>query len=338
MVHKSDLANLSVLLLLAGSVSAQQIPQTGVPIPSVSGGNFAPQAAKVAAKAEGAGTGVIAVPEDFSKLRIAPGFLLHMEVFDEPEMSADLRVDRAGNIAVPLIGEVHVADCSQAEVRASIESKFVSEQMLRHPQVTINVEQYSPFNIAVLGEVQSPGRIQLLAPHSLLDVLSMVGGETPLAGTDVEVRHGDGADATVSTYHYARGSDGRSIADALVHDGDTVIVPRSGIVYVLGAVNRPGGYLMQEDGKLNVSEALSLAMGTTLQAKVGAISVIRRKPDGSMLDFPVDYKAVVAGKRSPLRLEAQDIVYVPVNKMKAVLTGGGSIIGEATYATVYAAK
>ena len=95
---------------------------------------------------------------------------------------------------------------------------------------------------------------------------------------------------------------------------------------------------MQEGGKLDVAQALSLAMGTTLQASVGSIKVIRRNPDGSWLQLPVDYKAIGAGKQIPLRLQAEDIVYVPISKTKTVLTTGSGIIGEATYATVYGLK
>jgi polysaccharide export outer membrane protein len=288
--------------------------------------------------AKASGGALSAVPEDFSKLKIAPGFLLSVQVYDEPGLSVSLRVDNSGNVALPLAGLIHVGDCTVEEARRLIEEKLISEQILTHPQVTINVEQYAPFIVAVMGEVQTPGRVQLLAPHSLLDVLSQVGGETSSAGSVVQVRHMVDGNMIIDSYPYARTSDGSSIASVMLHDGDTVIVPRAGIVYVLGAVTRPGGYLMQEDGKLDVAQVISLAQGTTLMAAVGSIRVIRRNPDGTYVEYPVNYKKISEGKQIPLYLQAQDIVYVPVSKLKTVGAAWTYLLNEAMSATIYAAR
>jgi polysaccharide export outer membrane protein len=279
-----------------------------------------------------------AVPEDFSKLKIAPGFLLAIQAYEEPQLSGEFRVDNSGDIAFPLAGSIHVGDCTLDEARRRIEDKLTAEEILLHPQIAINVVQYAPYVVAVMGEVQAPGRVQLLAPHSLLDVLSQVGGETSLAGGVIEVRHRIGGNVTVDAYPYARTGDGSAIAKILVHDGDTVIVPRAGIVYVLGAVTHPGGYIMQEDGKLDVAQAISLANGTTVTAAMHSIRVIRRNSDGGYVEYPVDYKAISDGKQSPIPLQAKDIVYVPVSKMKTLATSGMNVIDEATYATIYTLK
>ena len=329
--------SLATLMVFAVPVaSAQQGPAIGGSLYGI--GQSAGASSPGTGAAKGPGGTLTAVPEDFSKLKIAPGFLLNIQVYDEPELSGELRVDDAGNIAFPLAGSIHVGDNTLEEARQLIEDKLASEQILIRPQIMINVEQYAPFIVAVMGEVQAPGRVQLLAPHSVLDVLSQVGGETPMAGRTVQVRHLIDGHLTIDAYPYGRNSDGSSIANVMLHDGDTVIVPRAGIVYVLGAVTRPGGYLMLEDGKLDVAQALSLASGTTLQAAVKSIRVIRRNPDGTYVEYPVNYKKFSEGKQIPLHLEAQDIVYVPVSKIKTVLTTGASLIDEAAIATVYSVK
>jgi polysaccharide export outer membrane protein len=189
--------------------------------------------------------------------------------------------------------------------------------------------------VTVLGEVNSPGRLQMLAPHNLLDVLSFAGGESQIAGGEIQVRHEEGGKTETTTYHYGRNSNGDTISNVMVHDGDTVIVPRAGIVYVLGAVTRPGGYMMQEDGKLDVIQAISLALGTTLQAKTTEIRVIRRKPDGTFTEFSTSYKAITGGQVTPLQLQPQDIVYVPMSKLKIMAVNGMSLIEQAAVSTVY---
>src|SRR6185437_8196593 len=96
--------------------------------------------------------------------------------------------------------------------------------------------------------------------------------------------------------------------------------------------------VMQENGSLNVAQAVSLAQGTLMQAKIGGMRVIRREPDGTYKDIPVDYKQVMKGKHPPLELEAQDIVYVPVSKIKSVFTAGSNIVGETSSAAIYTVR
>jgi polysaccharide export outer membrane protein len=305
-------------------------PQTASGIGGGSSSGGAGAASKMAS-----GGGIVAVPEDFSNLKIAPGFLLDAEVFDEPDLSGQYRVGPDGNVVLPFAGVVHVAGDTQAEAQQKIQNSFKSAEILKNPQVTLNIVQYAPTLVTVLGEVNSPGRLQMLAPHNLLDVLSFAGGESQIAGGEIQVRHEEGGKTETTTYHYGRNSNGDTISNVMVHDGDTVIVPRAGIVYVLGAVTRPGGYMMQEDGKLDVIQAISLALGTTLQAKTTEIRVIRRKPDGTFTEFSTSYKAITGGQVTPLQLQPQDIVYVPMSKLKIMAVNGMSLIEQAAVSTVY---
>jgi len=96
--------------------------------------------------------------------------------------------------------------------------------------------------------------------------------------------------------------------------------------------------VMQEDGKLNVAEGLALSGGTLAQAKTNGLRVIRRNPDGSVLDFSLNYDGIAKGSQTPLELQAQDIVYVPMSKFKATLTDATSIISTALSASIYTAR
>ena len=205
----------------------------------------------------------------------------------------------------------------------------MKKEILTNPQVTINVEQFASTNVTVLGEVQTPGRIELLVPHTLLDVLGMAGGVTPLAGRVIEVKHADASAGPInSTYQYTRGSNGDSIKDVMVRPGDTIIVKRAGIVYVLGAVNRPGGYVMQEEGELNVAQAFLLHRVSSCRQRPADCALWKHGDDGQLIEVPVSYKGMMDGKEVPLRLQAGDIVYVPVNKIKAIFSTSSSLIGQ----------
>jgi polysaccharide export outer membrane protein len=312
----------------ARAQTAGAVPQFGSTMGGTgSGANAA--AAKLGA------TAITAVPEDFSKLKIQPGFLLNLQVFDEPDMSGQFRVDPNGNAVLPLVGAVHVAGDTLFEAQDKIQQSLKTSGMLKNPQVTLDIAEYASTMVTVLGEVNSPGRLQMLAPHTLLDVIAFAGGETQLAGGVVNVRHEQDGKTQTITYEYGRNSNGDAIVDVMVHDGDTVIVPRAGIVYVLGQVTRPGGFLMQEDGKLNAAQAISMAMGTTLLASTKHVRVIRRKPDGTYVQFELSYKDMVKGKIAPPQLQAQDIVYVPNSTIKTTLTDVQGVLTAASQAAIY---
>jgi len=274
------------------------------------------------------------VPKDLSELRIEPGDLLSVNVYDTPEFSNSYRVDLAGDVTLPLCGKVNVRGLTLPEAAKRLEAALKDGQILNQPQVNLDVQQYAGQYVTVIGEVGIPGRVSLIAPTTLGEILVQSGGVTPMAGAHIKIRRGADDTAPEQEVPYSRNQGTRETASILVRPGDTVIVPRAGIVYVLGAVTRPGGYVMQEDGKLNVAEALALSGGTTLMAKTGGLRVIRRNPDGTVLDFPISYDAIAKGTQTPLALQAQDIVYVPTSKIKAILSNTQSIIGQAASAAI----
>jgi polysaccharide export outer membrane protein len=224
---------------------------------------------------------------------------------------------------------VNVRGLTLPEAAKRLEAALKDSQILNQPQVTLDVQQYASQYVMVLGEVVYPGRVSLIAPATLGEILAQAGGVTPMAGAHIKIRQGSDDTAPEQDVPYSRSQGTREAASIFVRPGDTVIVPRAGIVYVLGAVGRPGGYVMQEDGKLNIAEALALSGGLTLQAKTSGLRVIRRNPDGTVLDFPLSYDAIAKGTQTPLALQAQDIVYVPTSKIKAALTNAQTIIGAA---------
>lgn len=289
---------------------------------------------KAGGASQGQGLGPSMIPKDFSELLIEPGDLLSLNVYDAPEFSNSYRVDLAGDLTIPLCGKVNVRSLTLTEAAKRLEAAFKDSQILVQPQVNVNVVQYAGQYVTVLGEVGAPGRVPLIAPTRLGEVLAEAGGLTSLAGARIKIRHAADDAAPEEEVPYSRGQSNRETASILVRPGDSVLVPRAGIVYVLGAVNKPGGYVMQEDGKLNVAEALALSGGTLLQANTGGLRVIRRNPDGTVLDFPLSYNGIAKGTQTPLQLQAQDIVYVPMSKTKAALSSTLGIIQAAASSAI----
>jgi len=280
--------------------------------------------------------GVNAVPEGFESLKLSPGDLLQMDVFGVPDMSAQLRIDALGNVSIPLIGSISIAGNTVLQAQNAIARKFADAEILRSPQVTLNLLQFSARNISVLGEVQSPGRIQLLVAQPLGSVLAMAGGETVAAGNDIEIQH-HGASGETKTRHvpYAQGKDPAILQSEMVEPGDTVLVHRAGVIYVLGAVNRPGGYLMLNGGTLNVVQAISLAGGESLQSSTRWAVIVRRQDNG-FKQIKIPLGKMEKGDTAPAALQFNDALYVPASGWKSLVSNGSSILGAAAAASVYA--
>jgi polysaccharide export outer membrane protein len=266
-------------------------------------------------------------------LVIGSGDVLSMHVFREDELTMSLSVKDDGTVLLPLIGVVPVAGLAPADAAARIASLYRKGQYLNDPQVSLLIEQSAAENVAVLGEVEHPGSVVLTSPRGLLDVLAAAGGLTKSADRHITVRRPSGASVTVFVPNSARAD--LAAAPVLVSPGDTVIVPRAGIVYVLGDVGRPGGYLMQDDSHLSLMQALALASGSSKTASEGHARLIR-SVDGVTTEIPLELKAREKGKLPDLPLRDNDIVYIPFSLGKNLALGSASIAASASSALIYA--
>jgi len=328
------------ITILAAAMAAPGQSQTIAPSPAGAGG-FSSTAGSGSTGRSGTpaqGVGPVILPRDFAQLRIEPGDLLSVNVYDTPEYTDSYRVDPSGDLTLPLCGKVKVQGLTAPEAAKLLETALKDNQVLNRPQVKVDVQQYAGQYVTVLGEVANPGRVTVISPTKLSEILAQVGGLTPIAGTRIRIRHGEDDTGPEVEAHYSRSETNQQTESILVRPGDSVIVPRAGIVYVLGAVFHPGGYVMQEDGKLNVAEALALSGGTVLQAQTNGLRVIRRNPDGTVLDFALSYDGIAKGTQTPLELQAQDVVYVPMSKLKATLSDATGILSSATSAAIYTAR
>lgn len=279
--------------------------------------------------------GLMVVPEDFAKLTLAPGFLLSLNVLDDPDLVGTFRIDQHGDLSLPILGTMHVAGETVSEARVQIQNVLLKNQILNDPQVNLTVLEYTVPEVTIIGEVASPGRYPLLVPRSLVDVLAFAGGATLIAGNQVQITRGS-ADAEPMLVDYSRATDPHAVNKVMVNPGDTVFVKQAGIVYVLGAVNRPGGYVMQEEGTLNVLQAIALANGTAIAANTGTLHLLRRNDQGTVVDIPLSYKKLVRGQTSDVQLQARDVLYVPTDNLKSIFSNGSSILAAASSASIYA--
>ena len=102
--------------------------------------------------------------------------------------------------------------------------------------------------------------------------------------------------------------------------GDVVTVPHGGIVYALGAVNRPGGFVLVNDRtQLTTLKVLALAGGLTNIAKQDHAVIIRKDDQGKQTDTEVDLKKILHKQAEDLPMRASDILYIPDSRTKQAL-------------------
>jgi len=155
------------------------------------------------------------------------------------------------------------------------------------------------------------------------------------AGNEVQITSSR-ADIKPIEVHYSKATDPKAVENVIVQPGDTVQVKRAGIVYVLGAVTRPGGYVMQEEGTLTVLQAISLANGTAITASTRTIYLLRRNADGTEVKITLPYKKIAHGEHADMNLQATDLLYVPPSAIKEAFTDSQGILASATSASIYA--
>ncbi|MGE0405093.1 MAG: polysaccharide biosynthesis/export family protein, partial [Candidatus Korobacteraceae bacterium] len=107
--------------------------------------------------------------------------------------------------------------------------------------------------------------------------------------------------------------------------GDTIMVSRAGIVYVIGEVNRAGGFVMENSGSMTVAQALAKAAGPTGMASLNDTKIIRRTPQG-LQNIDLEAKKILEAKIPDVPLQAEDILYVPNSKSKALLNRSSNSI------------
>jgi polysaccharide export outer membrane protein len=335
----AGLALSSALLCCSCAAIAQQ-PGSSAPAVQITASEQAPTTPDVASAPEESATPATPTYPNTSpeSLLIGPGDLLHITVLRESELDQHTRVLDSGDITLALTGTLPVQELTPAEAASRIAKKYLDGGFLLHPQVSVFVEEYATQTVTILGQVAHPGTVHLSAPRTLIDVLSLAGGLTDSADRHIVIERKDknGEPAERIKAFIPNRADDALNADVLVRPGDTVIVPKAGIVYILGDVAHPGGYVMQNDSKLTVLQAIALAAGASKTASEKKVLLVR-SVDGISQSVDLPLRDMERGRDPDVSLQPNDILYVPFSLMKNISLGIAQITASASSALIYAA-
>jgi polysaccharide export outer membrane protein len=269
-------------------------------------------------------------------LQLSAGDLLQLTTLGttDSDLSPKLRVDEQGAINLPYSGALRVTGLTAEEAGHAIEARFREKEVLKDPNVSVTVLEYATQGVTVLGEVKNPGVYALLGSHGLLDLISAAGGVTPNAGKAVTITHrGDADHPEIVNVASKPGSIASFNVD--VRPGDTIMVSHAGIVYVVGDVAKPGGFLIENNDRLTVLQAIALAQGTNRTASLNHAKLIR-KTDTGHEEVPVPLKKILSSSAPDQMLADGDILFVPTSQSKnAAYRGMEAALQMATGVVVY---
>ena len=263
-------------------------------------------------------------------VQLSPGDLLDIGIFDTPELTGRVRVNSKGEITLPLIGALHVGGLAPEEVQELIARHLKEGDFVRNPQVSVFVIEYANQAVYMIGEVARPGPYPLMGSHRLLDFISAAGGLTPGASKTVTIKSVANPDQSRTVDLSSAGQD----ANPELAVGDTVVVAQAGIVFCLGDVRRPGGFMLNGEKTLTVIQALALAEGTVSTASLSEARLIRTNPQGRQ-EISINLKKILKSQATDLKLQADDILFVPGSKTKNTLMSIQSVLPAAAAATIY---
>lgn len=280
----------------------------------------------------------VAAADDY---KIGENDVLLVTVSDAPEFGGRFRVTDTGVIEIPgVAAPIHAEGQTPIQLAHSIRQALMDAKQLRDPKVGVFVEEYRGRTITVLGAVSKPAVYPLQKRTTVMEALSLAGGALPNAGNTVTiVRGAASAEATgtklgsVKLIDMSRLVNGKDLsANVEVKNGDVVSVSAAEVVYVVGAVMKPGGFVLSNPAEgISVVQALALAEGfRPLAATHDGLLIRQSTSETARKEIPVDVAQMLRGKEADVLLGPNDILFIPDSGTKKTF----KVMGDLALAVV----
>jgi polysaccharide export outer membrane protein len=216
--------------------------------------------------------------------RLGPGDQIRVQVYQNPDLTVETRVSEQGTINYPLIGAIEIGGTTIGDAEKKIATALRNGNFLKQPQVNIVMLQVRGNQVAVLGQVQKPGRFPLETTNTRVsDLLAAAGGVTPM-GDDTLIVTGTRNNQPFrkvidipGLFLNSRGQD-----DILVQGGDTIFVNKAPVYYIYGEAQRPGPYRIERG--MTVQQAVAQGGGPTARGSLNRLRLTRVGPDGRQVE------------------------------------------------------
>lgn len=266
-----------------------------------------------------------------SSVTLGPGDELTLGAPDIDELDKRvLRVQADGTVNVPEIGPLKAEGLTPEKFQKVLTDALKTQ--FRDPQISFTSIDVKSKPVSILGAVNHPGVQQADGVRTLLEMISLAGGLRPDAGPIIKVTRDSADDASTfpagirpilteghltAELTVASLFSGENPAENIaILPGDVITVPKQKLVYVVGDVRRAGGFPIGETDDFTVLKALSMAEGLDSFADTAHTRILRAGANGRRTEEEIDLKKLLAGKTEDVRLQANDILFIPNNATK----------------------
>jgi len=286
---------------------------------------------------------------------IAKNDLLDIYVVDLQELSREYRVDGDGMITMAMLPQpVMAAGLTLDQLSGVLRKDLLDAGLLTDPEVTVTVKSSALNTVVLSGAAKKPGVYPVYGHTTLLELLTQSEGLSDDAGDAAIITRAENASGglgpntaraaqeanpatsrTLKVDVWRLWQNGDTSLNVDLYPGDRVLVQRAGIVYVVGGVNRAGGFVLSNtQEQMTVLKAIALAGNFTRDAKPTKALIMRKVSNapGGRQEVPVDLKKVLANRAPDPQLLANDILYVPESGVKRTL---GEVFDAALYTTIW---
>jgi polysaccharide export outer membrane protein len=281
---------------------------------------------------------------------MGPDDVISIKALNAEEIGSEsVRIDPNGHISLALIGRLTASGLTVQGLESELSARL--KQYVREPKVAVTIVEYRSQPVSVIGAVGQSGVHQLEGRKTLVEMLAKAGGLRPEASNLIKVtRKAEWgmiplASATMDP------TNSYSVAEVSLNDiiqgtkpeenisilpNDIISVPRANLVYVIGEVKRPGGFVLQEKRVVSGLHALAMAEGLTDLAAADKSIIIRQMKSGERVEIATDLKDILKGKKGDVELLPDDILFVPTNATKNIIrVTVQTAISAATSAFIY---
>jgi polysaccharide biosynthesis/export protein len=246
-------------------------------------------------------------------------------------VNKQFRIDPEGDINLPMVGRLHAAGLTIRQFEESLNKQLST--YIREPHVVVAITEFRSQPVSVLGAVKSPGTYQLQGRKTVVEMVSLAGGFREDAGNTVKITRelewgkiplsnasidplGKFSVAEVRIKEILEAKNPED--NILMMPDDVITVPRAELVYVIGEVNKAGGFILTERSNMSVLQAVSMAEGLGRTANASHAKILRLEPgqEQQRTEVAVNLKKILDGTSNDVPLQAGDILFVPGSTAK----------------------
>lgn len=233
--------------------------------------------------------------------KLGAGDTVRVQVFQNPDLTLETRIQESGEITYPLIGAAKLAGLTLPEAEKLISVALKSGGFMQLPQVNVSLVQARRKLLSVLGAVGRPGQYPLEYSNTRLsDILALAGGISQ-GGSDTAVVTGQrgGKPWRQEINVAAMYLEGKTANDILMAPGDVVYVHRAPVFYVYGEAQRPGSFRLERN--MTFMQALVTAGGPTARGTEKRLRLHRQDLDGKTKELSPELGDLV---------QSDDVIFV----------------------------